>query len=112
MLIDSGASKSFLDPKMAFKYFSKFIKEDPFIVSTIFQQSAHRYSANIPTSEIFNLSKEHKMKFHLFKFHDSFDGLLGMDNLKFLQAILDYEQGYLHTPYTSIKLNFTNPNLK
>ena len=46
------------------------------------------------------------MKFFLFKFHNSFDGLLGLDNLKLLQANLDYNKGYIITPYAKIKLQF------
>lgn len=46
------------------------------------------------------------MKFYLFKFHHVFDGLIGIDNLKKLQANLDYDQGYLLTPYARIPLEY------
>ena len=32
-----------------------------------------------------------KPKFYLFKFNNIFDGLLGLDNFKLLQAKLDYD---------------------
>lgn len=46
------------------------------------------------------------MKFYLFKFHNVFDGLIGLDNLKLLQAKLDYDKGYLITPHANIRLQF------
>lgn len=73
LLIDSGSTKSFLNPDLAQRYFSNFIQEDPFIVSTVFQKSAHRFSALIPASKIFNLPDSQNLKFYLFKFHNVFD---------------------------------------
>lgn len=75
-------------------------------MSTVFQKSAHQYSANISISRIFNLSKKQKLKFYLFKFHNVFDGLLGLDNLKLLRANLDFENGFLLTPHAKIKLQY------
>lgn len=46
------------------------------------------------------------LKFYLFKFHNVFDGLIGLDNLKLLQANLDFDTGYLVTPYSKIRLLF------
>ncbi len=106
ILIDSGSTKSFIDPNIAFKLFPNFVINDPFIVSTVFQKSAHKYSANIPAPKIFNLPKKGKLKFYLFKFHNIFDGLIGLDNLKLLQANVDFNSGYLITPYAKIKLKY------
>lgn len=50
------------------------------------------------------------LKFFLFKFHNTFHGLLGLDNLKLLQAQLDFSNGFLITPYTKIKLKYYNTN--
>lgn len=69
-------------------------------------QHTSTYSAMIPASKIFNLSDNSKLKFYLFKFHDVFDGLIGLDNLKILQASLDFGKGNLITPYAKIKLSF------
>lgn len=42
----------------------------------------------------------------MFKFHNIFHGLIGLDNLKILQASINYDTGHLITPYTKIKLLF------
>lgn len=47
-----------------------------------------------------------QMKLFLFKFHEFFDGLIGMDNMKLLKINLDYNNGFLITPTARIKLKF------
>ena len=93
---------------LASKYFAKDIIEDPFIVSRGNQMSAHKHSTLIPSSKIFNLPRAVGLKFYLFKFHDIFDGLLGVDNLEILRSNLDFGNGYLCTPNAKIKLLFQN----
>jgi len=102
-----------VNPEIANKFYSNCIAADPFIVSTVFQKSAHRYSASIPASNIFKLPSNQNLKFYLFKFHNVFDGLIGLDNLKLLQANIDFNNGYLITPHTKIKLMYyqTKPEL-
>lgn len=99
LLIDSGSTKSFLNPKLANKHFSNRIRDDPFTVSTVFQQSSHKHSVTIPAPRIFKLPKNTDLKFYLFKFHNVFDGLIGLDNLKLLEANIDFNKGILKTPY-------------
>lgn len=99
-------TKSFIDPNLAKRFYSDSIVNDLFIVSALFQKSPHKYSASIPSSKIFNLANTKRLVFYLFKFHNVFDGLLGIDNLKLLQAKLDFDNGYLVTPHTKIKLHF------
>lgn len=106
MLIDSGSTRSFLDPDVAFKLFPYSIQNDPFIVSTVFQKSSHEYSALMPTAKIFNLPTQTNLKFYLFRFHNDFDGLLGLDNLKLLKITLQFEKGMLITPYAKIPLKY------
>ena len=90
ILIDTGSTKSFIDPQLAFNFYPNCIGNDPFIVSTVFQKSAHKFSALLPASKIFKLPKQENLKFYLFKFHNTFNGLLDLDNLKLLQANLDF----------------------
>lgn len=40
-----------------------------------------------------------------------FDGLIGLDNLKLLQANIDFNSGYLITPYAKIILMFYKTKL-
>ena len=108
MLIDTGSSRSFINPEICSKYFNNLIKNDPFIVSSVFQKSAHKYSVNIPISKIFQSPKLKQLKFFLFKFHDTFDGLIGLDNLEKLEASINFKTGYLTTPFAEIKLLFYN----
>lgn len=103
-MIDSGSSRSFLDPQIAFKLFPNSINYDPFVVSTVFQESSHEYSVNIPIPKIFRVKGQ--MKLFLFKFHEFFDGLIGMDNMKSLKINLDYNNGFLITPTANIRLKF------
>ena len=61
ILIDSGFTKSFIDPNIAFKYYPNCIYDEPFIVSLVFQKSAHKHSAVIPALKIFNLPTKFKI---------------------------------------------------
>lgn len=106
VLLDSGSTKSFIDPDIANKFFPNLIRHDPFVVSTVFQKSAHKFSACIPATKLFKLQKNKTLKFYLFKFHNVFRGLIGLDSLKSLQATIDFDKGYLITPHTKIKLLF------
>lgn len=72
----------------------------------MFQKSSHKFSATIPSSSIFKLPEQIPLKFFLFKFHKTFQGLIGIDNLKLLQANIDLASGFLTTPYTKIKLSY------
>lgn len=48
-MIDSGTSRSFLDRQIAFRLFPKSKTNDPFIQTTVFQKSVHKYSVNAQT---------------------------------------------------------------
>nr|CAH7757828.1 unnamed protein product [Callosobruchus chinensis] len=80
-----------------------------FVVSTVFQKSAHKHSVSIPASEIFNLPNPMNLKFYLFKFHNTFEGLIGLNNLKLLKAEINSSKGILVTPHTKIRLKFHQP---
>ena len=105
-LIDCCSTKSFIDPDIAKKLYPNNINYDPFIVSSVFQQSAHQYSVYIPASHIFKLKKNKHLKVYLFKFYNVFNGLIGSDILKELEASIDFKEEFLITPYTKIKLKF------
>nr|CAH7726837.1 unnamed protein product [Callosobruchus chinensis] len=110
MLIVSGSTRSFIDPNIAQKCFPNLIINDPFVVSTVFQKSAHKHSVSIPASKIFNLQNPMNLKFYLFKFHNIFEGLIGLDNLKLLKAEINLSKGILVTPHTKIRLKFHQPS--
>lgn len=107
VLIDTGSTKSFVIPEIAQKYYKNFIKNDPFQISTAHGTSVETHSVTLPTSKIFNL-KNQNFKFHLFKFHDNFHFLLGLDNLKLLNAQIDLINDVLITKNSKIKIQYTD----
>lgn len=104
LLIDTGSTKSFLNPEIASKYYYDKISYEPFIVSTIFQTSSHDYCTEIPIFPEFN-QNDH-LKFYLFNFHNVYDGLIGLDNLKLLHAQLDFVNSKLVTPRCVIPIHY------
>lgn len=90
LLIDTGASKSFLNPHIAKRYYSNYIQIDPFTVSTALLTSSHNTSVTIPAPAEFYLPEPLDFKFYIFHFHDNFDGLIGFDIIKSLNAKLDF----------------------
>lgn len=54
VLIDTGSTKSFINPKIAFTHFQKKIRKDPFTIGTAHGQSTGKHSVTIPNSRIFN----------------------------------------------------------
>nr|CAH7734904.1 unnamed protein product [Callosobruchus chinensis] len=106
VLIDTGSTKSFIHPDIAKKLFPKNIKNDPFQISSAHGTSTEQYSMTMPSSKIFN-NPGIFMKFHLFKFHDQFQCLLGLDNLKnVLNANIDLSSNHLITPSAKISLKY------
>lgn len=106
LLINTGSTKSFINPDLAEKYYSKFIFKKQFTVSTVLQISTYDFCANI---SIFNEFKHNgNFEFYLFKFHDFYDVLLGLDNIELLNANLDFQNYKLLTPFTIIHIQYKN----
>lgn len=107
-LIHTISTKSFINTNVAKKYFPNSILYDPFKISTAHGTSNQMYSTEIPTSKIFNQVKKANLKFHLFDFHRHFDCLIGIDNLKKLNTVIDLNNNLLVTPAAKIKMFFHN----
>lgn len=45
------------------------------------------------------------MIFHIFKFHNIFKGLIGFDNLKLLNVMLDFKNNLFITPNVELKFH-------
>lgn len=84
-LINTGSSRSLINPKLAHKIYAQFIFKENFNIQTSHNISFHDEVAVIPIFNIFRTKKSHK--FYLFDFSDKYDGLIGMDLLKQLNAI-------------------------
>nr|CAH7755991.1 unnamed protein product [Callosobruchus chinensis] len=108
-LIDTGSTRSFITPAIAEKFFRGSIVKDPFKISSAHGTSIEQYSITIPSSKIFNLP-DVNLKFHLFKFHQHFDCLLGLDNLKLLNSNIDLQKNLLVTPRVHIPLQYHKIN--
>lgn len=111
ILIDTGSTKSFVNPAIANKYFKKNIQKDPFIIATAHGESKENFSTFIPLGKLFN-QKELNLKFYLFKFNRNFDILLGIDNLKNLKANISLTRNELVTPNAITPLKFLNTQEK
>nr|CAH7737503.1 unnamed protein product [Callosobruchus chinensis] len=108
-LIDTGSTRSFITPTIAERFFRRSIVKDPFKISSAHGTSVEQYSITIPSSNIFNL-RDVNLKFHLFKFHQHFDCLLGLDNLKLLNSSIDLHKNLLITPRVHIPLQYHKVN--
>nr|CAH7712624.1 unnamed protein product [Callosobruchus chinensis] len=108
-LIDTGSTRSFITPAIAEKFFRRSIVKDPFKISSAHGTSIEQYSITIPSSKIFNLPNVN-LKFHLFKFHQHFDCLLGLDSLKLLNSNIDLQKNLLVTPRVHIPLQYHKIN--
>jgi len=104
-LIDTGSTKSFINPELAKIHFPNLIQHDPFTIITAHGVSNEKFSVYIPTPKIFKSPKE-TMKFHLFKFHENFDFLVGLDNLKNIKAKVNLINNTIELPLTTLKINF------
>lgn len=109
-MIDTGATRSFIDPEIAQKYFSNKIKPIPFVVSTLFKK--HDANGVVTIKAFDELNVDTDLNFSLFKFHNYFDGLIGIDNLFVLKASLDFNNHTLNTPNANVKIKLHKINKK
>lgn len=101
-LLDTGSTKSFIKPELAYYFYPNFIEEEIFQVQTAHATSFHNEVANIPIFPIFNINETHK--FYLFNFSEKFDGLIGLDLIMQLNANLDFSTQTLQSPLVTIPI--------
>lgn len=106
-MIDTGSTRSFLSPKKAFQYFQDYIACEPFRVVSTHSSSQHDQVVQIPLFPTFQSADEHK--FYLYDVDRRYDGLIGNDLLKQLDAVIDLKNLKLQTNTTSIPI--VNNNL-
>lgn len=107
ILIDTGSSRSFVNPEIAFRYFPSKVEPDSGMIRTAHGTSKINQRTTVPCGDIFK-SPRLNLPFSIFKFHDNFDLLLGLDNLKIIKASVDLNENVLRTPNLSIQLLFNN----
>lgn len=87
LLIDTGASKSFLNPDIIYTYFKNKIFEQPVSIKSVHKTELAKFQVEIPAFPEFNSCE--KICFVSHKFHDFFDGLIGLPDLEKLNLIID-----------------------
>lgn len=101
-LIDTGSSRCLIDPNLAYEFYKNFICNENFYIQSAHNISSHNEVADIPIFKIFNVKLNHK--FHLFKFSQNYEGLIGIDLLKKLNATVNVADKLLETPHASIPI--------
>lgn len=95
-LLDTGATHSFLDPKFTTSTNRIRLKTD-FKIKTVLSEHTLKEKAEFIGFKEFKTNI--KFTFLLFKFHDYFDGLLGIDLLSQLKANIDLKNLVLRTEF-------------
>lgn len=100
-LVDTGANQSFISPEAVNNFFSHIQRNfDPFEVTNSRVTSMHEHSITIPSFPEFNSQKN--IKLFIYKFHNYFDGLIGLDLLE--NCKIDLKHNLLLTEFASIPL--------
>jgi len=108
ILIDTGSTRSFITPEIANKYFAKKIQPDSGIIRTAHGTSNITHRTMVPCGKLFQ-NPHLNLPFSLFRFHNKFHMLLGLDNLQLIKAKVDFLENTLITPRLSIPLLYSFP---
>lgn len=100
LLIDTGSSKTILNPNFVYENFPETIYESPFEITTSHGTTLHQYVADVPILSLFNEEGTHQV--YLFDFHPSYIGLIGSDLLSILPANIDYKWQHIQTEKTVV----------
>lgn len=91
ILLETGSRKSFVKKTIAEAYFCESLKHTPFEVTTRHGTTKEKYSTRVGITELTGI-KGKTAEFYLFDFHDHFDLLLGLDLIKELGVIINFEK--------------------
>lgn len=78
------------------------MNHEPFSVTNVHCTTDHKYTINLPLFSEFNSDMVYK--FHVYKFHNIFDGLIGLDLLETLKACINLSKNELHTEHAKNKI--------
>ncbi|KAL3277809.1 hypothetical protein HHI36_013151 [Cryptolaemus montrouzieri] len=93
ILIDSGASKSIINPDPAYKYFQNIIFLQNFTIKSLSKRFSDDLNIAYPMLKEYGIN--HKINFHIVNGHDRFDALIGNHDLQILGAKINYENNTL-----------------
>ena len=86
-LIDTGSSKYILKPTIAEKYFPQCIYNNKNTIKTALGSQQTLFQATLPLFKEYNIHNE--IDFILFDFHDFYDGIIGLSDLRKLNLNID-----------------------
>lgn len=113
LLIDTGANQSFLSPDAIEKYYPHVqLDYDPFEVTNVHAVSQNDYSITVPC--FFEINDNEPIKLFVYRFHNHFDGLIGLDLLTKWEAKIDLKELRLNTKFAANPImlyNSRNVNL-
>lgn len=107
LLIDTGANQSFLSPEAVERFYGHIpLNFDPFEVTNVHATTRNNYSITIPC---FNEFKEpDSIKLYVYKFHEFFDGLIGLDLLENWESKIDLKNKQLITRHSTNEIHMYN----
>lgn len=95
-MIDTGANQSFISPEAVEKYFKQIpLNYDPFEVTNIHATTRNKYSITLPCFTEFKDNDD--ITLYVYKFHNYFDGLIGLDLLEKWESKIDLKNKLLLT---------------
>lgn len=108
-LIDTGSTRSLMNPNLAYKFYQNYIFKEDFHIQTAHSISYHDEVMVIPVFSIFKIEETHK--FYLFKFSEKYDGLIGIDFLKQIKANVNIDSKLITTPKVTISIIYETEEL-
>lgn len=103
-LIDTGSTRSLINPDLAYKFYKNYITKENFNIQTAHSITYHDEIIEIPIFKIFDTPDKHK--FYLFKFSNNYEGLIGIDLLRQLKASVDLNSKQIITPSVQVPIIF------
>lgn len=109
-MIDTGSTRSFISPVKAYEYFQPFVKYEPFEVVSTHASSSHNQTVKIPPLPTFKNPESLYHKFYIYDVDSRYDGLIGNDLLKDLEAVIDLKNKILKTRHSEIPIIHNSSN--
>ncbi|WP_253302428.1 reverse transcriptase domain-containing protein [Wolbachia endosymbiont of Psylliodes chrysocephala] len=98
-----------MNPRLGYIFYKNYIFNEDFNIQTAHSISFHNEVIEIPVFKIFNVNAKHK--FYLFDFSKKYDGLIGIDLLKQLNASVNLHQKLIITPTVQIPIIYESEDL-
>lgn len=99
-----------ISENIANSFYRNNIFQEDFQIQTAHTVSYHNKVAFIPIFNIFNVNL--KYKFYVFNFSTKYDGLIGIDLLQELNAVVDIKNKILRTPHANIPILYESETNK